>query len=112
VLENGEWRRRYNTELYQLSEEPDIVKCIKINRLRWCGYVVRMDPQRTVQKVFNSKSYGSRKIGRPKLRWKDGVHQDIGALGIRNWRDMGMRREEWQGLLWKAMAHPGLSSQS
>jgi hypothetical protein len=36
-----------------------------------------MDLQRTVQKVFNSKPCGSRKIGRPKLRWEDGVLQDI-----------------------------------
>jgi hypothetical protein len=110
VLENGDWRRRYHEGLYQLSEEPDIIKCIKINRLRWCGHV-RMDPQRTVLKVFNSKPCGSREIGRPKLRWEDGVLQDIRALDIRNWRDMVMRREEWQGLLWKAKAHPGLSSQ-
>jgi hypothetical protein len=53
-----------------------------------------MDPQRTVQKVFNSKPYGSRKIGRFKLRWEDGLLQDIRALDIRNWRDMVMRREE------------------
>jgi hypothetical protein len=111
VLENGEWRRRYNEGLYQLFEKPDIVTCIKINRLRWCGHVVRMDPQRTVQKVFNSKPCRSSKIGRPKLRWEDGVLQDIRPLDIRNWRDMVMRREEWQRLLWKAKAHPGLSSQ-
>jgi hypothetical protein len=67
-----------------------------------------MDSQRIVQKIFNSKLYGSRKIGRPKLRWEDGVLQDIWALDVRNWRDMVMRREEWQRLLWKAKAHPGL----
>jgi hypothetical protein len=94
VQENGEWRRRYNKELYQLFKEPDILKCIKINRLRWCGHV-RMDPQRTVQKVFNSKAYGSSKIGRPKLRWEDGVLEDIRVLDIKNWRDTAMRREEW-----------------
>jgi hypothetical protein len=38
-----------------------------------------MDLQRTVQKV-NSKPYRSRKIGRPKLRWENGVLQDIRAL--------------------------------
>jgi hypothetical protein len=61
-----------------------------------------MDPQRTVQKVFNSKPYGSRKIGRLKLKWEDGVLQDIRALDSKNWMDMAMRREEWQRLLWKA----------
>jgi hypothetical protein len=97
--------------LYQIFEEPDMVKCIKINRLRWCGYVVHTDPQRTVQRVFNSKPYGSRKIGRPKLRWEDEVLQDIRVLDIRNWRDMVTRREKWQRLLRKATAHPGVSSQ-
>jgi hypothetical protein len=32
-------------------------------------------------------------------------------VDIKNWRDMVMRREVWQGLLRKAKAFPGLSSQ-
>jgi hypothetical protein len=52
VLENGEWRRRYNKELNQLSEEPGVVKYVKINRLRWCGHDVRMDPQREQFRKF------------------------------------------------------------
>jgi hypothetical protein len=60
---------------------------------------------------FNSKKYGSRKIGRPKLRWENGVLQDIRALDIRNWREMVMRWEELQCLLRKAKACPGLLSQ-
>jgi hypothetical protein len=103
VLENGEWRRRYNKESYQLFEEPDIVQCIKTNRLHWGGHVVRTDHQRTGQKVFSSKPYGSRKTGRPKLRWEVGVLQDIRALDIKNWRDMAMRREERQRFLWNMM---------
>jgi hypothetical protein len=27
---------------------------------------------------------GTRKIGRPKLRWEDGVIQDIRVLGVKN----------------------------
>jgi hypothetical protein len=70
-----------------------------------------MNPQRILQKIVNSKPYGSRKIGRPRIRWEDGVLQDIRALDIKNWRDMAMRKEEWQRLLWKVKAHHGLSSQ-
>jgi hypothetical protein len=35
--ENGEWRIKYNNELYTrtLYKESDIVTYIKINRLRW-----------------------------------------------------------------------------
>jgi hypothetical protein len=63
-----------------------------------------MDPKRTVYTVFNFKPYESRKTGRPKLRWEVGVLQDIRALDIRNWRDMFMRRAEWQRLPRKAKA--------
>jgi hypothetical protein len=33
--------------------------------------VIRMDNNRTVKKVFNTKPIGVRKTGRPKVRWKD-----------------------------------------
>jgi hypothetical protein len=40
VQDKGQWRRRYNFEFYNLCDEPDLVKCIKINRLKWAGHVV------------------------------------------------------------------------
>jgi hypothetical protein len=45
-----------------------------------------------------------------KLKWKEGILQDIRTLDIKNWRDMAVRRVEWQRLLWKAKVHPELSS--
>jgi hypothetical protein len=33
VQENGVWRKRYNHELYELFNGPDIVKYIKINKI-------------------------------------------------------------------------------
>jgi hypothetical protein len=97
--ENGEWRKRYNLELYELFNETNIVKCIKINRLCWAGHVIRMDNNRTVKKVFNIKPVGIRKIGRPKLRWEDDVTQDIKTLGVKNWWNVAMEKESWQKLL-------------
>jgi hypothetical protein len=32
MQKNGVWRKRYNHELYELFNEPDIVKYIEINR--------------------------------------------------------------------------------
>jgi hypothetical protein len=62
--ENGLWRKRYNHELYELFNEPEIVKYIEINRLCWAGHVIHMDNNRTVKKVFdNTKPIGIRKIG-------------------------------------------------
>jgi hypothetical protein len=81
VQENGVCRKRYNHELYELFNQPNIVKYIKINTLSWTGH----DNNRTVKKVFNTKPTGIRKIGRPKLRWEDDVIQDIKTSGVKNW---------------------------
>jgi len=42
------------------------------------GYVVRMDQGRTARKIFESKSEGSRRRGRPILRWMEDAEKDIG----------------------------------
>jgi hypothetical protein len=39
------------------------------------------------------------------------VIQDIRVLGVKNWRNAAMDREDWRKLLKKARAYTGLSSQ-
>ena len=41
--ENGEWRRIHNDELHSLYRSPNIDRVIKSRRLRWAGYVARME---------------------------------------------------------------------
>jgi hypothetical protein len=65
-----------------------------------------MENSRTV-KVFDTRSEGTRKIGRPKLRWEDGVIQDIRALGVKNWRNVAMKREDWRKLPKKVRSTQG-----
>jgi hypothetical protein len=38
---DGVWRRRYNQKLYSLFNDTDIIKRIKLNRLRLSGHVMR-----------------------------------------------------------------------
>ena len=83
---------------------------IKIQRLHWAGHVLRAN-DRMINKVFHAKPEGTRKVGRPKLRWEDGVREDVKTIGIRNWRSSALNREEWRKLLQKAKAHRGLSRQ-
>ena len=42
---DGVYRRRIHHELYELFDDIDVVKRIKIQRLRWLGHVIRMDKQ-------------------------------------------------------------------
>jgi hypothetical protein len=62
------------------------------------------------KKIFNTKPDGVRRVGRPKLRWKDGVDQDMRILDVKNWKKVALDRDEWAKLLKKARAHQGLSS--
>jgi hypothetical protein len=55
VQDKSTWRKRYNYELYKLFNEPDIIKYIKINRLSWAGHIIRMENNRTVKKVFDTR---------------------------------------------------------
>jgi hypothetical protein len=111
VQDKGAWKKRYKYELYELFNEPYIIKHIKIDRLNWTGHIVRTENSRTVKEVFDTRPEGTRKIGRPKLRWEFGVIQDIRALGVKNWRNAAMDREDWKMILKKARVHTGLSSQ-
>jgi hypothetical protein len=108
---NRTWRKRYNYELYEKFNEPNIVNYIKFKRLAWAGHLVRMNNDRTLKKKFNTKPDGVRRAGRPKLRWEDGVVQDMRIFEVKNWKQLALNRNEWAKLLKKARAHQGLSSQ-
>jgi hypothetical protein len=61
--------------------------------------------------LFNTKPDGVRRVGRKKLRWEDGVDQDMRILEVKICKKVALDREEWAELLKKARAHQGLSSQ-
>jgi len=72
---------------------------------------MRMNDNRTLKKIFNTKLDGVRRVGRPKIRWEDGVERDMRIPEVKNWKKVALDRDEWAKLLKKARAHQGLSSQ-
>jgi len=42
----GEWRRVHNEELNDLYSSPNIVRVIKLRRVRWAGHVARLGEER------------------------------------------------------------------
>jgi hypothetical protein len=79
---NGVWRIKYHDELYNIYKELSIVKMIKISRLKWSGHVARMEDNAPCKKITFSQPEGSRKKGRPKLRWPDSVLKDLKMLTV------------------------------
>ena len=58
---------QYSKELYVLCDELDVVKVIKIERLRWLGHLFRMQELDPCRKLTLFKPEGTRCAGQPKL---------------------------------------------
>ena len=109
VKDARKWRIRTNQEIYQQCGVNDIVKFCKLSRLRWAGHIIYQDDDDDLsRRVLLSEPGGKRPRGRPRLRWKDGVEEDVGRLGCINWKVAVLNREGWRKLLKEAKAHPGL----
>ena len=59
VNDNGIWRTRYNSELYSPYNEPDIVKVVKIERLRSLVHLFRMKELDPCRKLTLLKTEGT-----------------------------------------------------
>ena len=71
----GECGKIHNEELNILYCSPNIVRVIKLRRMRWAGHVGRMGESRDVYRVLVGKSEGNKPLGDPDidgriiLRW-------------------------------------------
>jgi hypothetical protein len=72
----GEWRKLHNEELHNLYSSPDIIRQVK------AGHVARMGEERKVYKVLVGKPEGKRPLGRPRLRWEDGISMDLREIDL------------------------------
>jgi hypothetical protein len=87
--ETGEWRRLHNKELQSLYAAPDILRVMKIRRLRWAGQVARMTDDRIVCRVLVGNLQGRWPVGRLRTRWADNVRRDLREVGFsdNDWMD-------------------------
>jgi hypothetical protein len=95
ACENGVWTMKYNDEIYSLYKDVDIVRVIKLARIRWLGKLVRMEENSPCNKIIFSQLEGSRKMGRPKLRWLDNVLKYVKLLKVQAWWKKTLDRNTW-----------------
>jgi hypothetical protein len=67
IMENDAFVIIVNYTLYMYTD-PDIIKTIKISKLRCTGPIMRMPEENPVKKFTLIRPEGSRRAGRPKLR--------------------------------------------
>jgi hypothetical protein len=64
----GEWRRLHNEELYDLCSSPNIIRVIKLGRMKWAGNVERMGDGRGAYRILVGRLEGKRQFGRARRR--------------------------------------------
>jgi hypothetical protein len=79
-----------------MNDETDLVTTIRITRLRWARNTLRMQDNLPCKEITLDKPEGRRRVGRPNLRWMDGVMRAAERLGVRNWRIKAKDRDGWR----------------
>jgi hypothetical protein len=99
--EDGSWIKLHNDELHSLYSSPNIVRVIKLRRVRWAGHVARMGKGRGVYRVLFRRPEGKRPLGRPRRRWEDNIKLDLRETGIdgANWIQLAQDRVQWRAFV-------------
>jgi len=96
-----EWRKLHNEELNDLYSSPNIVRVVKLKRMRWAGHVARLGERRGVCRVLVGKPEGKRLLGRDRRRWEDNImvdFQEVGCGGM-DWIDLVQEWDRWRALV-------------
>ena len=90
-----------NDEVLHQARATDIEIILIRNRLRWIGHVARMPDNRPVKALlYGVLNEGTRRVGRPLLRFKDTIKDILKRGGaIDYWRDAVNDRLAWRRLV-------------
>jgi hypothetical protein len=83
---------------------PDIISTKKSKRTEWLGHIQRMARERSLKMIFEDKPGDRRRVGRPRLRWVDGVENDLRTMAVKRWRNVAKDREQWRRIVRDARA--------
>ena len=100
-----EWRRLHKEGLIDLYSTPNIVRVIKLRRMRWAGHVARMGEEKGVYRLLVGKPEGKRPLGRPRRRWVDNIRTDLQEVecGYMDWIGLAQDRDSWRKLVSSVM---------
>jgi hypothetical protein len=80
---------------------PNIIRQIKSRKMRWAGHVALMGEERNVYKLLMGKPEGKVQLGRPRLRWDDGIRMDLREIGWGSvdWIQLAQDRDRWRAVV-------------
>ena len=73
----------------------------KTRRLRWAGYVARMEKGRSAFKILTGTSSEKKPLGSPRRKWQDNITMDLNEICIntRNSVDLTQGKDYWKALV-------------
>jgi hypothetical protein len=80
-----------------MEVRKNILKLIEEKRLRWFGRIKRMPGNRLPLKILDWEPEGTRRRGRPKERWIDGVRRSMINHGLTE--EDNRDRDRWRNLV-------------
>jgi hypothetical protein len=81
VKVTGGWRKLHNEELHNLCSSPNVIRIIKLRRMRWAGHLARMGWNMNACRTFVEKPEGKRTVGRPRISWEDYMTMNLREVG-------------------------------
>jgi len=97
--EKENWRILSDKEIHASVKNLARIEAIWLNRLRWFGYVQRMEENRIPKRVLYMNFGTTRLRGRTKNRLQGGLREDGRIVGGEVWQEQLHNREEWKKLL-------------
>ena len=92
------------THLERGTHVPDgMAEFLREKKLRWFGHVQRRDKDDATRKILQMEVDGKRNRGRPKLRWRDLVKDDMARNQMPT--EMAEDRRHWHD--WHVMIRAG-----
>jgi hypothetical protein len=91
-------------ELNDLYSSSNIIRVIKLRRIRRAGHVARMGEKRGAFRILVGSPEGTRPLGRPRRRWEDNIKMDIQDVGWgMDWIELSQDRDRWRALVNEVM---------
>jgi hypothetical protein len=80
----GVWGKLHNEELHKLFSLLNIIRMIKLRRMRWAGNIACMEEKKNAYRVLLRRQDRKAPLGRPRRRKEDNIKIDLREKGWYN----------------------------
>jgi hypothetical protein len=96
----GEWIKLVSGELPRFYSSPDIIRQIKLRRMRWAGHVARMGDGRNVYRVLVGEPEGKDHLKDQGVDGRKGLKWTLGRLvGDVEWIHLAQDGDRWRAVV-------------